>query len=119
VPDAAIHWRLHGREGTFLLEWDRGSESLGILASKLRRYVTYWRARGHKELLPGLGLRPRLAVVLTSRTRADRLVRWLGDHTASLRYATILIAPADVIQVSPLARVWWRNDTSTTGALQD
>ncbi len=118
VPDAAVHWRLHGREGTFLLEWDRGSESLGVLTSKLRRYVRYWRARGHRELLPGLGLRPRLAIVLTSPDRAARLVRWLTAQRSVL-VATVLVAAAESALRDPLGEHWWRSDLEAPGMLVD
>src|SRR3990170_4300121 len=94
VSDALVHWSLPGLEGTFLLEWDRGSESLAILVAKLERYAGYWRSRGHRELVPGLGLRPRLAVVVMTGERRDRLVRWLLERPAQRPSSTILVGLA-------------------------
>jgi len=54
VPDAFVHWQLRDREGTFLLEWDRETESLAIVVQKLQRYAAFWRAHGHRQFLPGL-----------------------------------------------------------------
>ena len=117
LPDAVVHWRLPQREGAFLLEWDRGSESLAVLTAKLVRYENYWRARGHRELLPGLGLRPRLAIVVPSADRADRLVTWHRQHRARVRSSTILVAVRDDALLRPLADCWWRSDHDRAGAL--
>jgi hypothetical protein len=119
VSDALVHWRLPGREGTFLLEWDRGSESLAVLAAKLGRYGGYWRSRGHRALIPGLGLKPRLAVVVRTEERRDRLVRWLLERPAQRPSSTILIGLAERVLRSPLGRSWWRSDTTTTQTLYD
>jgi hypothetical protein len=119
IPDALVHWRLPGREGAFLLEWDRGSETLATVVLKLRRYANYWRQRGHKELVPGLGLRTRLAMVLGSRERRDRLVRWLLEHPGAALHTTILIGHAEPVQANPLGPTWWRSDTRSSGALTD
>ena len=117
VPDALVHWRLGGTEGAFFVEWDRWSESLALVAAKLERYGTYWRARGHRSLLPGSGLRPRLALILRSQTRAERLVRWTQQRRPEPPAATVLIDLADVILADPLGDVWWRSDTAASGRL--
>ena len=119
VSDALVHWRLPGREGTFLLEWDRGSESLAILVAKLERYAGYWRSRGHRELVPGLGLRPRLAVVVMTGERRDRLVRWLLERPAQRPSSTILVGLAERVLCAPLGRSWWRSDTTILETLYD
>jgi len=119
IPDALVHWRLAGKEGTFVLEWDRGSETLATVVLKLRRYSNYWRQRGHKELAPGLGLRTRLAIVLRTMERRDRLVRWLLEHSGLSLHTTILIGHADAIQANPLGPGWWRSDTKAPGRLED
>ena len=115
VPDALVHWRLISAEGTLLLEWDRGSETLAILTMKLARYENYWRARGHRELLPGLGLRPRLAIVVRSRERAARLIQWIARRLHKL--STILVGVAEGVLGDPLGAIWWRSDTGHAGAL--
>ncbi len=117
VPDALVHWRLENREGTFLLETDRATESLAVLAAKLDRYSTYLRDRGYRRWLPGLGLRPRLAVV-TTRTRAARLVRLIQSERRS-KSLTVAVAPAEAVLRDPLTATWWRSDLSAYASLFD
>ena len=119
VPDAVVHWRLAAREGTFMLEWDRGSESLAVVAAKLPRYAAYWRTRGYRELLPGLGLRPRLAIVLDSKERKERMTRWIPEKQRQLGLATILVADDASATKTPLGPVWWRSDTGVEGYLAE
>lgn len=117
IPDALVHWRLSNREGVFLLEWDRGSESLAVLTAKLVRYQFYFRALGHQEALPGLGLRPRLAIVVKTPDRATRVTRWLQQHVAAPVGSTVFVAIARDVIVDPLGEIWWRSDTGATGSL--
>jgi hypothetical protein len=117
LPDALVHWRLERREGAFLLEWDRGSESLAVLTAKLARYDNYWRARGHRELLPGLGLRPRLAIVVPSADRATRLVAWLSHARAHAVSSTVFITVRADVLTRPLGDCWWRSDKKAPGTL--
>jgi len=118
VPDGVAHWRLPRREGSFLLEWDRGTETLGVLAAKLSRYAAYWRARGHRVLVPGLGLRPRLLVVVQSEERATRLVRSLNERRGELRTTTVIGTAKDSFE-HPLGARWWRSDTGQLGTFYD
>ena len=83
------------------------------------RYASYWRSRGHRSLLPGLGLRPRLALVLRSEIRAERLVRWIQQRRAEPRAATVLIGVAEVILADLLGQAWWRSDRRDGGRLTD
>lgn len=115
VPDALVHWRLEDREGTFLLETDRATESLAVLAAKLDRYSAYVRDRGYRRWLPGLGLRPRLAVV-TTRARAARLVRLIQSERRS-KSLTVAVAPAEAVLRDPLSATWWRSDLSAFASL--
>jgi hypothetical protein len=115
VPDALVHWTLEEREGSFLLEADRDTESLAILSAKLDRYSAYQRDRGYRQWLPGLGLRPRVAVV-TTRPRAARLVRVLQRRRRPKSF-TVAIAPAEAALRDPLAPGWWRSDLSGFGSL--
>ena len=110
VPDALVHWQVFGREGTFLLEWDRGTESLAVVCAKLERYAEYWRSRGHRELLPGLGLRPRLLLVLNTRNRVERTGAWFRARRGDPLPSTVLLGLATSVLDRPLGRVWWRSD---------
>ena len=108
IPDALVHWRLRNREGTFLLEWDRGTETVAVLTAKLARYFIFWERRGYREMLPGLGLRPRLAIVLASVERAARLQGWLGSQSHKWS-GTIFLGVRQRVLNEPLGRTWWRN----------
>jgi hypothetical protein len=117
IPDASVHWALRGTEGTFLLEWDRGSETLAILTAKLARYRRWWRERGQSDVLPGLGLRPRLAIVVADAGRATRLVRWLRERRTSLLQGTVLVGVRREATRDPLGARWWRSDIDRLGGL--
>jgi hypothetical protein len=115
VPDAVVHWQLRGREGVFLLEWDRGTESLAVLVAKLRKYGSYARSRGHRQLLPGLGLRPRLAIVVGDQRHA-RLLRYLRE-SRFLPNLTIAVGAVSEVTRDPFGRSWWRSDMDGPGSL--
>lgn len=117
LPDALVHWRLGGAEGVFLLEWDRGTESLAIVTTKLTRYQHYLSSHTHHELLPGLGLRPRVAVVLSSPERARRLATWLTARRSTAFHVTVFVGVSHHVLAQPLAPVWWRSDKQKSGAL--
>lgn len=117
VPDALVHWRHRGREGTYMLEWDRGTETLAVLTAKLSRYMTFWRSRGQRQMLPGLGLKPQLVIVLASAERASRLQAWLAEIRRQPFGATILLGVAGQVLAEPLAAVWWRSDLNGKGRL--
>ena len=106
VPDGLVYWRMRDREGALLLEDDRGTEPLSALTTKLERYEAWFGKRGHRGLLPGLGLRPRLAIVLPEK-RAVRLIHVLHDRKISL---TVFVGSRDSVLLQPLARIWWRSD---------
>lgn len=80
VPDALVHWS--NRDGAFFLDLDRGTETLATLTAKLHKYAGFWRSRSHRQLPPGLSLRPRL-VILLGRARAHRLVNHFSRHSLS------------------------------------
>lgn len=115
VPDALVHWRLHGREGAFFLEWDRGTESLALLTAKLARYARYFEARGPRLLVPGLKLKPRLAVVVRP-AREWRLLSHLQE-AKGLRGMTVAVSTADEVIRDPFARLWWRSDLKVRASL--
>jgi hypothetical protein len=114
-PDALVHWRLARHEGTFLLEWDRGTESVAVLVAKLGRYAAYARGGGHHVLLPGLGLRPRLAIVV-SASRQARLVRFLAERRTAAPLTVAIGAQPEVLD-DPLSAPWWRSDLRGPGSL--
>lgn len=115
VPDALVHWRLARQEGTFFLEWDRGSESVAVLVAKLGRYGAYTRERGHHVLLPGLGLRPRLAIVV-NESRKARLITYLSGRR-NAPPLTVAIGAQAVVVADPLSPAWWRSDLGAPGSL--
>jgi len=115
VPDALVHWRLHGREGAFFLEWDRGTESLALLTAKLARYARYFEARGHRLVIPGLKLKPRLAVVVR-HAREWRVISDL-EGARGLSRMTVALSSMDRVLLEPLADVWWRSDLKDRGSL--
>ncbi len=118
VPDGLAHWRFPDREGTLLLEWDRGTESLAVLTRKIRSYQDFWQSRLYAQVLPGLGLRPRLALIVKSSERANRIVHWLlGER--DLHLGTILIGTAETVLEDPLGSPWWRSDTREFGGLAE
>ena len=115
IPDALVHWRLPGREGAFFLEWDRDTESLATLVAKLPKYEALLRARGHRLLQPGLGLRPRLALVV-SPSRRQRLVRHLVGPASRGALTTAVASAGDALG-RPLEPVWWRSDSRAERSL--
>jgi hypothetical protein len=117
IPDAVVHWRLQHREGVFMLEWDRGTEPLSVLTAKLSRYRAYAQSRGHRDLLPGLGLRPRLAIVVHSLERKTRLIDWITGHERRFTAYTLLIGASDELLAAPLDDGWWRTDLGIAGSI--
>ncbi len=115
MPDALVHWRLLRSEGVFLLELDRGSESLAVLTGKIRRYDALFASHAHRELLPGLGLRPRLAIAVAGAGRKARLVAWLAARRPE-RFTVAIAVLGDVLD-HPCGGVWWRGDLRDEGSL--
>ncbi len=112
-PDGLCHWRLKGRHGVILFELDTGTEPFTVLTAKLARYGRWLRSGSHRELVPGLGLRPRIAFV-APRGRAARLVR----HLRSMRNATGVFVGVDAEVIArPLDRRWWSGQTGQLGDL--
>ena len=99
----------------FLLEWDRGTESLATLVAKLDRYRAFWRSRGYRHWLPGVSLKPRLAIVCRQE-RAERLVRHLSSAADGLE-GTVFVGVGDGVLKCPLGNRWWRSDLAGLGSL--
>jgi hypothetical protein len=115
VPDGIGHWQLKRREGAFFLEWDRGGEPLAVLTGKLAKYTRLHRTGGYRALVPGLGLRPRLVIVIGTPARARHLVHWLREHGEPAGGITVLVGLAAQVLAEPLGTVWWRSDTVAFG----
>jgi hypothetical protein len=119
VPDAFVHWRLPDREGAFMLEWDRGTESMPVLTKKILRYTDFWRTGSYRQAIPGLGLKPRLAVVLTSVARARRLISWLSELQTTTALPTTFIGMTADAAKRPLGESWWRSGTKALARIVD
>ncbi|MFN0146551.1 MAG: replication-relaxation family protein [Dehalococcoidia bacterium] len=112
-PDGLAHWRLDGREGAILFEIDAGTEGFALLTAKVHRYAGWFRSGRHRELVPGLRLRPRVAFV-APRARAARLAAVLR----ALRTATTVFVGVDTeVLAEPLTQRWWRNDVQQLESL--
>jgi hypothetical protein len=104
-PDGAGDLRLGDESFPFLVEWDRGTERVAVLGTKLVRYAEYYRARrtagaGYSALL----------FVTTTPQREDLVWKIAAlvfrDATACLRTTTasllVRLGPSDAV---------WRTET--------
>ncbi|MCC6266692.1 MAG: replication-relaxation family protein [Dehalococcoidia bacterium] len=107
-PDGLCHWRMGRQHGVVLFELDRGTEPFAALTQKLFRYRAWFRTGTHRELVTGLPLRPRVAVV-APKARARRLVAVLRS-VRSQAGVGVFVAPLDDAVRDPLGRRWWRRD---------
>lgn len=114
-PDGLAHWQLAHHEGVVLLEYDTGSEPFAALTIKLQRYAAWMRSGRHRDLVPGLALRPRLAFV-APRARAARLVAHLF---AVPTLPTVFVGVADDVVRTPLAKRWWRADAQRFASITE
>lgn len=69
TPDGYCLWALGEEEGSFFLEWDRGTESMTRFSQKLTRCEEYFRARAYHDYLGEVGMRPRLVIVVPDQGR--------------------------------------------------
>lgn len=99
-PDGLGTWAQDGREVTFLLEYDTGTENLARLAGKLDGYAVLARA-----LAQAGEACPPLLWCLPGPRREQSARRALAGtgHAAGLRIATAAIDPA---VTSPAGQVW-------------
>lgn len=111
-PDGLCHWRLDAFEGVVLFEVDTGSEPFAALPAKLRAYERWFRSGAHREVVPGLPLRPRVAVIAPHR-RAARLVNQVRS-VRSLAMTVLVGVDSDVLS-HPLTARWWRSDIRDIG----
>jgi hypothetical protein len=109
TPDGYCLWALRGEEGSFFLEWDRGTESMFRLEQKLERYDEYYRLQAHREHLGEIGLRPRLAMVVPDERREKRVAQWIARALGKGQLATlptVMIGTSGRISGGMLGPVW-------------
>jgi hypothetical protein len=99
-PDGAGTWAEHGRAVSFLLEYDAGTENLGVLAGKLDGYAVLaaglaWQGQPCPVLLFCFGT-PR-------REQAARRALAASSQAAGLRIATAALDPS---ATSPAGPAW-------------
>jgi hypothetical protein len=103
-PDGAGKLRVGDEAFPFLLEWDRGTERLPVLAEKLARYAAYYRACRTS------GAEPLALLFVTTTPRREELVwqlaaRLLRDASAHLRTTT-----ASLVERRGPAHAIWRTE---------
>jgi hypothetical protein len=109
TPDSYCLWVLGCEEGSFFLEWDRGTESLARLREKFVRYAEYYAARAYHMHLGDIGLRPRVLLVVVDQRRARRVANWIarerdGDLLRAL--PTILVGVEKDVLQDVLGSIW-------------
>jgi hypothetical protein len=108
-PDGYCLWALGGEEGSFFLEWDRGTESMTRFSQKLERYEEYYKIRAYHDHLGQVGLRPRLLLVVPDERREEKLCRWLARRQEKRQFESlpsILVAPRDAVLADILGSIW-------------
>ena len=109
TPDGYAVWALDGEEGSFLLEWDRGTEAMNRIAEKLTRYMAYYGQGIYRDHLGETGLRPRLLIVVPHARRERQVAGWLGRKLAKGELEvlpTVLVVRWDMAQKDVLGPVW-------------
>ena len=122
TPDGYCLWALAREEGSFFLEWDRGTESLARLRQKVARYEEYYSAYTYREHLGDIGLRPRILLVVPNERRAHRVAKWIAaererEHLAAL--PTILVGVEQRVLGDILGYVWRTSRKDTLAKLTD
>ena len=108
-PDGYCLWSLGLEEGSFFLEWDRGTESMTRLSEKLIRYEAYYQAQAYRDHLGETGMRPRLAIVAPDQRRERKITDWIASKLSKGGLAslpTTLIAAKDLAMKDPLRPIW-------------
>ena len=122
TPDGYCLWALAGEEGSFFLEWDRGSESLARLEQKLQRYDHYYQLRAYREHLGDIGLRPRLLMIVPDERREKRVVRWVASMLGQGQLAslpTVMVGTEARVALDLLGDVWSIPGRETLARLTD
>jgi len=100
-PDGAGNLLLGDESFPFLLEWDRGTERVAVLAMKLARYTDYHQACRVSDAIP-----PALLFVTTTPQREELVWKIaavvLRDATACLRTSTASL----LVRLGPSGAIW-------------
>ena len=110
-PDGYCLWAFREEEGSFFLEWDRGTESMTRFSQKLIRYEAYYRLRAYQNHLGEIGMRPRLLIVAPDERREKKLADWIArrlDRGELASLPTVLIAARDLVLLDILGPIWRR-----------
>lgn len=108
-PDGYCLWALEEKEGSFFLEWDRGTENMSRFSQKLRRYEEYYRSLSYQDHLGEVGLRPRIIIVAPDQRRETKLIKWIARRLERGEFRclpTILVASQDLVSRDVLGQIW-------------
>jgi len=108
-PDGYCLWALGMEEGSFFLEWDRGTESMTRFSQKITRYEAYYQLRAYHNHLGEMGLKPRLLIVTPDERREKKLVDWIARRLDRGEFAplpTILVGARDLVFLDILGPIW-------------
>ncbi|MBC7264765.1 MAG: replication-relaxation family protein [Chloroflexi bacterium] len=110
-PDAYCLWALGTEEGSFFLEWDRGTESMTRFAEKLQVYEAYYLVRGYHNHVGEMELRPRLLIVAPDERREKKMVDWMARRLGRGEFPslpTVLVTARDLVHGDVLGPIWRR-----------
>ncbi|MCZ2109416.1 MAG: replication-relaxation family protein [Dehalococcoidia bacterium] len=101
-PDGSGQVFFDGRPWPFMLEWDRGTERLPVVAAKLARYAIFYGSSGEDA--------PALLFVTTTPHR-EALVRRVAEATLGKRNHRLLTTTASLVERLGPASAIWRDGT--------
>lgn len=100
-PDGSGTVAAGGCRWPFLLEWDRGTERLPVVALKLARYADYLQARGT------IGSDPPILLFVTTTPQREELVRRVGVATMGSSSDYLMTTTAPLLErLGPFGEVW-------------
>jgi hypothetical protein len=122
TPDAYCLWAYGVEEGSFFLEWDRGTESMMRLTQKLERYHAYYRQQAYREHLAESGLRPRVLIVVPDVRREKKVVVWMARRLSKGEFdylPTVLVGVRAHALHDVLGPIWCKPGESQRVRLVD
>lgn len=97
-PDGSGQVFFDGQTWPFMLEWDRGTERLPVVAAKLARYAIFYRNSGEDA--------PALLFVTTTPHR-EALVRRIAEAALGQHSRRLLTTTASLVdRLGPAAAIW-------------